>query len=120
MTGALVIDPLMGWFVLRLLADFFFRADNLAEAIAAIRPQPFIASWHAFIAGSQQLTLVLLPGVKCFLFLMLRQSFILDNFLRLIELSFRVFNLVLRFHVIIHWMLPLIRGGIKTQWFGEV
>jgi hypothetical protein len=52
-TDAVVIDPLMGWFVLRLLADFFFRADNLAEAIAAIRPEAFIASGHAFIAGRQ-------------------------------------------------------------------
>ncbi len=41
-------------------------------------------------------------------FFMLGQGFVLDNFLRPIELSFRVFNLVLRFHVISPWMHPLI------------
>jgi len=35
--------------------------------------------------------------------------------LRLIELSFRIFNLVLRFHAIRHWMPPLICMGTKTQ-----
>lgn len=43
----------MRWFVLRLCADFFFRPDNLTEAIAAIRLETFVASSHAFIAGCQ-------------------------------------------------------------------
>jgi hypothetical protein len=44
---------LMRWFVLWLFADFFFRPDNLTEAIARIRLKTFIASRHSFVAGCQ-------------------------------------------------------------------
>ena len=43
----------MRWLVLRLCADFFFRPDNLTEAIAVIRLETFIASRHSSIAGGQ-------------------------------------------------------------------
>src|SRR5437868_15409997 len=87
----------MRWFVLWLFADFFFRPDNLTKTIARIRLETFIASRHSFVAGCQQLALVLLPGVKCFLFFLLGSSFILKNFLRFVELRFGVFNFVVRF-----------------------
>jgi hypothetical protein len=44
---------LMRWFVLWLFSDFFFRRDNLAEAIIGIRVETFIASRHSFVAGCQ-------------------------------------------------------------------
>jgi hypothetical protein len=32
-------------------SDFFFRPDNLTEAIIGIRLETFIASRHSFVAG---------------------------------------------------------------------
>jgi hypothetical protein len=50
---------------------------------------------------------------------MLGQSIILDNLLRLIELSFRVFNFVLRFHAVSHWMSFAFAGASNTTvWRG--
>ena len=45
--------PLMGWFVLRLFADLFFRLDNLIEAIAIVGLETFFASGHSFVARRQ-------------------------------------------------------------------
>src|ERR1022692_3350054 len=94
----------MRWFVLGLFADFCFRPDNLTESIIVLRLETFIASRHSFVAGCQQLSLVLLPSVKCFLFFILGQSFILNNFLRLIEVSSGIFNFVHRLQPISHWI----------------
>jgi hypothetical protein len=52
--------------------------------------QAFVASGHAFIAGSQQLARVLLPCAKRSHFVFMCELFIFHNLSRRLEMSFRL------------------------------
>lgn len=81
--------------VLWLFADLSFRLNNFIETIGFLLSLALIAAGHPFVAGHQHLSFILLPGVESLLFFLVRESVILDNVLRFIEVRLGVYNFVL-------------------------
>src|SRR5262245_55559738 len=66
-------SKLMRRFVLRLRADFRFRAHHFAKPMRVALVEPLVIAGHALVAGGHHLPRVLLPGVKRLAFFIGRQ-----------------------------------------------
>src|SRR5215468_5868454 len=75
-------------------SQFILRALHLAEHIVIARVDPLVASRHAFIAGGEHLTGVLLPDSKSVSFLFERERAILNQFIRRRVVRLRMFYFI--------------------------
>src|SRR6266496_3762945 len=87
------LPRLVRLFVLRLGADFGFRANHLAEPMAVLLVQAFVLAGHALVAGGHHLPCVLLPGVERLLFFLGRQIRVVRDVVRRLVVICRLLEL---------------------------
>ena len=85
----------MRWLVLWRFADLIFRLNNFIETIGFLLSLALIAPEHPFVAGRQQLSFILLPGIESLLFFFVRERVILDNIFWFVEVRLGVYILFL-------------------------